>query len=103
MLKVNSNLSHYEVVFCKCVYVFCTPDCKPLNAIFTTISFQKEEDTIEKEEKHQIEEHDVSTYKNRVDKLEKLIKVSIVSLLSTHKPHVMPPPRVFLVYRVKCK
>ncbi|KAL5265052.1 hypothetical protein ACHWQZ_G005961 [Mnemiopsis leidyi] len=35
---------------------------------------KKEEDSIEKEEKHQLEENDVRTYKNRVDKLEKLIK-----------------------------
>ena len=37
--------------------------------------FQKEEDVGVREEKQFDDEHDVNSYKNRVEKLEKLIKV----------------------------
>ena len=43
--------------------------------------FQKEEDVGVREEKQFDDEHDVNSYKNRVEKLEKLIKVLINAFL----------------------
>ena len=43
--------------------------------------FQKEEDVGVREEKQFDDEHDVNSYKNRVEKLEKLIKVLMNAFL----------------------
>ena len=43
--------------------------------------FQKEEDVGVREEKQFDDEHDVNSYKNRVEKLEKLIKVLMNTFL----------------------